>query len=127
MSDSKTSGEIVVGLLQEVRADCKTLTAGQATIQRTLDAGERRMDDLDKRLSAVEKTGCQRLGQHQQAVQKTDDDSDWSKPAKHKNQREIKTEPITKKLDMGLWVKIGWIVGAAAAGYFAASKGGVTP
>jgi hypothetical protein len=124
MSDkNQTSGEvstILIGLLTEVRAECKTLTAGQAQIQRTLDAGERRMDDLDDRLKHLEQNGCQRG--------KADDDSDWSKPAKHKrperSQRDVPTEPISKKLDLALWIKYGAMIGAAVAGAYAAVKAG---
>jgi len=116
--DGKGSGEvssIMIGLLQEVRTDCKTLTAGQAQVQRTLDAGERRMDDLDKRLSAVEKNGCQRLAQHQQAM----------KP--ERSQRDIPTDRITKKPDLTQWIKYGAMIGAAVAGAYAAVKAGGSP
>lgn len=115
---NQTSGEvstILIGLLTEVRTECKALTAGQAQIQRSLDAGERRMDDLDERLKTLENG-------------KNDDDSDWSKPAKHKHQavrqRDVPTEPISKKLDLSVWIKYGAMIGAAVAGAYAAVKAG---
>lgn len=130
MSTGETSGEIVIDLLKEVRADCKTLTAGQATIQRTLDAGERRMDDLDRRLCAVEKSGCSRLAQHVQAARA--DDDDWSnsiqKHRPERNQRDVPTDRMGRKVDLTTWIKYGAMIGAAVAGAYAAVKaGGVAP
>ena len=147
MSDDRPSGEIntlILARITEVASKVETVATGQADLKTAMllqfQDGKHRMDGLDMRIVNLEKNGCQRLAQPQQAATaaaattvqvpqqpKTDEDSDWSKPGKHAptphRKREAATEPISKKIDLALWVKLGAVLGAAIAGAYAAIKG----
>jgi hypothetical protein len=134
-----TSGEIntlILARVTEVAAKVETVANGQAdlklSMQLSFNDGKHRMDGLAQRIETLEKSGCQRLAQHQTTqaqAQKSDDDSDWSKPAKHKHersQRDVPTEQIGRKLDLAMWIKYGAMIGAAVAGAYAAVKAGAS-
>jgi len=146
MSDDRPSGEIntlILARITEVASKVETVATGQADLKTAMllqfQDGKHRMDGLEGRISSLEANGCKRLTQHQQAATaaattvqvpqqpKTDEDSDWSKPGKHATtphrKREAATEPISKKIDLALWVKLGAVLGAAIAGAYAAIKG----
>lgn len=120
--DGKGSGEINVLILQritEVASEVKAVSSGQADLKTSMmlqfQEGKHRMDGMAERITDLENG-------------KNDDDSDWSKPAKHKHQavrqRDVPTEPISKKLDLSVWIKYGAMIGAAVAGAYAAVKAG---
>jgi hypothetical protein len=126
--DGKGSGEInilILARITEVASKVEAVANGQADLKTSMmvqfNDGKHRMDGLADRITELENNGCQK-------GQKSDEDSDWSKPAKHRHQavrqRDVPTEPITKKLDMNTWIKIGWVIGAAIAGAFVAVKAG---
>jgi hypothetical protein len=128
--DERPSGEINILILQritEVAQKVEAVANGQAELKSDMrvqfNDGKHRMDGLEERIDHLEENGCQKG--------RGDDDSDWSKPAKHKrperSQRDVPTEPISKKLDMNTWIKIGWVIGAAVAGAFVAMKAGAAP
>jgi hypothetical protein len=109
---TKDSGEVqvlVLKLLEENRADNKTLLAGQATlnanvgeVKAQLITGHDRMNRFESRLEAVEKR-------------------EPTPPPRRNDQRDIQTDVIRKptKLDLAMWVKIGTLIGAALAGVLA--------
>lgn len=128
----RPSGEINTLILQrvtEVASKVESVATGQAelklSMQLSFQEGKHRMDGLAQRIETLEKekNGCQK-GQ-------SDEDSDWSKPAKHKHravdQREVQTDRTAKpafKLDMPTLIKVGMLIGAVLAGYAAAGKVG---
>jgi hypothetical protein len=108
---STSSGEVqvlVLKLLEENRADNKTLLAGQATlnanvgeVKAQLASGGERMTRIESRLEAVEKR-------------------EPTPPPRRNDQRDIQTDVIRKpKLDPALLVKIGMLIGAIIAGFLA--------
>lgn len=124
MSDRTPSGEIslvILSRLTEVATEVKDMRKAQGEVLLSLNDGKHRMDGLESRLAAVEKNGCQKG--------KSDEDSDWSKPSRHRSQqREVKTEPIARKVDLAIWIKYGAMIGAAVAGaYMAVKAGGGSP
>lgn len=122
MTDRTPSGEIslvILSRLSEVATEVKDMRKEQSAVLLSLNDGKHRMNDLEARLAAVEKNGCQKG--------KSDEESDWSKPSRHRShqQREVKTEPIAKKVDLAIWIKYGAMIGAAVAGAYMAVKSGV--
>jgi hypothetical protein len=125
----RPSGEINVLILQritEVASKVEAVANGQNDLKTSMmiqfNDGKHRMDGIDQRIDTLEKNGCNK-------GQKSDEDSDWSKPAKHqqkhRSQRDVPTEPIPRKpADLALWIKYGAMIGAAVAGAYAAVKAG---
>jgi hypothetical protein len=128
MSDGGSSREMNALILQrisEVSTKVDAVATGQGDLKTSMmlqfQDGKHRMDGLEGRIVSLEQSGCKRLPQHQSALEQL---SDAHRP---RSQRDVPTEPITKRkggvLDADKWVKIGWIIGAAVVGAFAAMKG----
>lgn len=113
MADPKfTSGEINVMILNrinEVATKVESVSESQAelklSVQLALNDGKHRMDGFAQRIEELEKKN----------------DNDWTPPRHHKAIRQETTDRVAKKVDPSLWIKIGLLVGAAAAGWAAAN------
>ena len=129
MGDSNnTSGEInvlILARITEVASKVEAVANGQNELKSSMmlqfNDGKHRMDGLEGRIEGLEEDAPR---QHHQVVRRstirpTDDDSDWRPRAP----REPKTETHTK-VDLGVWIKYGAMIGAAVAGAFAAVKAG---
>ena len=131
MADQRPSGEIqvlILDLLKEQRSDMKSIAANtQATaldiaeIKGDLRVGKQVMDDHTERIKALENARpCL-------AKIKDDESSDDYRPSSTKRKAvkpaaEADTETLKgkrKPQDYGLWIKIGLLIGAAAAGAMA--------
>ena len=135
MSDhDRQPGEIntlILTRITEVAGKVEAVANGQndlkLSMQLNFQAGTHRMDGLAQRIETLEKNGCPRLAQHQQAIADclVARRSDKPQPV---DQRDIPTDRITKgssfKLDMPTLIKIGMLIGAVLAGYAAAGKVG---
>ena len=128
MSDGGSSREMNALILQrisEVSAKVDAVATGQGDLKTSMmlqfQAGQYRMDGLEGRIVRLEQNGCKRLPQHQAALAQLS----YAQPPR--SQRDVPTEAIVKKkvnlTDSAMWVKIGWIIGAAVVGAFAAMKG----
>ncbi len=129
MADQRPSGEIqvlILDLLKEQRSDMKSIAANtQATaldiaeIKGDLRVGKQVMDDHTERIKALENARpCL-------AKIKDDESSDDYRPSSTKR-KAVRAEADTETLkvkrkpqDYGLWIKIGLLIGAAAAGAMA--------
>jgi hypothetical protein len=121
--------KLILGRLTEVATRVEDVAAGQSSMREEMrlsfNDGKHRMDGMDNRIKILEQEKAEK-----NARAEAGDGSDWSRPAvKHRKRDEsqVSTDVIRRKLDLALWVKYGAMIGAVLAGFYLAIKAAGAP